>query len=61
MNKPKILYRQVIEIWSDYPLEDQELDSLPDRTPDCYWVFRDVEVVGNQEEFPKCGFFNTEQ
>jgi len=61
MVKPKKLYRQEVVIWSDYPFDSNQLDSLPDRTPDCYWVFGDEQVVENQDEFPDTAFFDREQ
>lgn len=58
--KPKMLYRQVIEVWSDYPFDSQQFDSLTLQTPDCYWVFKDEQVVDNQEEFPNTSFFDVD-
>jgi hypothetical protein len=61
MTKPKKLYRQEVVIWSDYPIDEQQLSALAERTPDCYWVFGEEQVVENQEEFPNTAFFDVEQ
>jgi len=59
--KPKELYRQVIHVWSDQPIDQSVLESVVAVDPALYWVFGEEELVSDPQTFPSTTYFDDEQ
>lgn len=59
--KPKTLYRLVVNVWSDSPINMDYLESMTSyNAPDYYWVYGDEEEMSDPAQFPRTEFFDRE-
>lgn len=58
--KPKQLYKTVIEIWTEYPTDEVELEDLARSatSEDAFCSKQECKVVCNEKEFPDTDFFD---